>query len=455
VSGRLSSGHANLDAILGGGLPEQAINLLVGPPGSGKTILAEQYVFHNATEDRPALYLSTVSEPLEKLIRYGQALSFFEPDAIGSRVIFEDLGQTLGEEGLDGAVRLVGGLLKERRPGVLVIDSFKALETFGTDRERYRRILHELAGQLSAFPVTAFWVGEYTAPELGTTPEFAVADSILSLSTVRQGPRETRQFQVLKLRGSAFRSGQHAYRISADGLHFFPRLTGADVTPTYAIEPRRLSSGVAALDAMLHDGYWAGASTLVAGPSGAGKTLAGLHFIYKGIEAGEPGVIATLQENPVQLERILGGFGWTLADANVELMYRSPIDVYLEEWFYELIEAIDRTSARRVLIDGLADLRLATTDELRFREYLYALLQICTMRGVSLMLTLETAAGRFADVPGYGISNLSDNVVLLDLARDGSRYVRSMAVLKTRASDHDHAVREFRIADAGIVLDAD
>jgi circadian clock protein KaiC len=136
-------------------------------------------------------------------------------------------------------------------------------------------------------------------------------------------------------------------------------------------------------------------------------------------------------------------------------MYRSPIDVYLEEWFYELIEAIDRTSAQRVLIDGLADLRLATTDELRFREYLYSLLQICTVRGVSLMLTLETTPERFADVSRYGISNLSDNVVLLELARAELRYVRSMAVLKTRASDHDPAVREFRITKSGIVLQAD
>ena len=45
-------------------------------PGSGKTILAQQYVFHNASTDRPAVYLTTVSEPLEKVLRYGQSLDF-------------------------------------------------------------------------------------------------------------------------------------------------------------------------------------------------------------------------------------------------------------------------------------------------------------------------------------------------------------------------------------------
>src|SRR5689334_1870056 len=92
VSGRLKSGQARLDAVLEGGLPENAITLLIGLPGSGKTILAEQYVFANATPERPAIYLSTVSEPFDKLIRYGQTLSFFDAKAIGSSVFYEDLG---------------------------------------------------------------------------------------------------------------------------------------------------------------------------------------------------------------------------------------------------------------------------------------------------------------------------------------------------------------------------
>jgi circadian clock protein KaiC len=452
MSGRLSSGQPRLDEILGGGLPADAINLIVGPPGSGKTILAEQYMFHNATPERPGLYLTTVSEPLEKLIRYGQTLAFFDPEAVGSRIVFEDLGGTLAEEGLEAAVARVASLVRERRPGLLVIDSFKALEAFGVDRERYRRALHQLAGHLTAFPASCFWIGEYSEPELGRPPEFAVADAILSLSTLRLGSREMRLFQVLKLRGSDFRSGQHTYRIGADGLRVFPRLGAADGSAPYARVQERLSSGIAAVDAMLDDGYWGGASTLVVGPAGVGKTLMGLHFIFGGAGAGQAGVIATLQENPVQLERMLDGFGWSLADPRVELMYRSPIDVYLEEWYYTLLETIDRTGARRVMIDSLADLRLATIDEVRFREYLYTLLQRCATRGISLLLTLETTSSGALSMSDYGISNLSDNVVLLQLARHGSELAHTIAVLKTRASRHDPSVRRFTITERGILL---
>mgnify|MGYP001082390088 CR=1 FL=1 len=76
---RLSSGSDRLDTILGGGLPRNGIILIGGNPGSGKTILAQQYVFQNATSNRPAMYLTTVSEPLEKILRYGQSLDFSSP----------------------------------------------------------------------------------------------------------------------------------------------------------------------------------------------------------------------------------------------------------------------------------------------------------------------------------------------------------------------------------------
>ena len=71
---RLSTGNARLDEMLGGGLMSDAITLVVGAPGTGKTILAEQCLFANATPERPGLYLSTVSEPFDKLLRFGQSL---------------------------------------------------------------------------------------------------------------------------------------------------------------------------------------------------------------------------------------------------------------------------------------------------------------------------------------------------------------------------------------------
>ena len=157
---RITSGDEGLDRILGGGLPMNGINLIMGLPGSGKTILCQQFIFACATEKRPAIYLSTVSEPFEKILRYAQTLSFFDRAAIGRSVFYEDLGPTVaGGSGLTAVTEHIAALIKERRPGIIAIDSFKALAAFADDAQGFRRFLHELAALLTAFPATSFWIG--------------------------------------------------------------------------------------------------------------------------------------------------------------------------------------------------------------------------------------------------------------------------------------------------------
>ncbi|HVL52449.1 MAG TPA: ATPase domain-containing protein [Actinomycetota bacterium] len=450
---RLLSGNEPLDRVLGGGLPGKAISLIIGLPGSGKTIVAQQYVFRNGTAENPAVYFSTVSEPLEKLLRFGQTLDFFDSNQIGTSVFYEDLGETLNREGLDGVQGRVAEVLKDRRPGLIVIDSFKALNVFAADSSEFRRFLHSFAGRLSASQAASLWVGEYEENEIATGPEFAVADAIVALGTIRSGEREMRRLQVLKLRGSDFLSGRHAYRLSESGLNLFPRLADAPLPGPYDLEETRVSSGITALDHMLAEGYWPGASTLIAGPSGSGKTLMGLHFIFNGARLGEPGIVATLQENPIQLQRIVDGFGWSLDEPGVQVMYRSPVDIYIDEWVYDLLDLAERTGAKRILLDSLADLRMTTLDEIRFREFLYSLMQRCSRAGISLMMTMEIpdlfGVERLSE---FGISHLSDNVVLLNYFIERGAIKRAMSVTKTRASRHEPEIREFTIGRAGITL---
>jgi circadian clock protein KaiC len=397
--------------------------------------------------------MSTVSEPLEKILRYGQSLRYFDPAVLGRSVFYEDLGQIINDDGLPGVLARLTDVLQRRRPSVLVIDSFKALQVYAGDPGDYRRFLHEVAGRLSATPTTTFWVGEYDGVRLSDAPEFAVADAIVALGTHRDSVRETRFLQVLKLRGSSFLSGAHAYRLSPAGVEIFPRLADPLNTVGYGQDSERISSGIEALDAMLTDGYWRGASTLVAGPSGAGKTLLGLHFVYAGAKRGETGVIATFQENPVQMEHILQGFSWSIDDPGVELMYRTPNDLYLDEWVYDLLATVERTGARRVLIDSLGDLRASSGDEQRFHEYIYSILQRFARAHISAMFTQEVPElFGITRISEYGISRLSDNVLLLQFLRGDSEIKRAMTVLKTRGSAHQQQIGEFEITPAGITL---
>src|SRR5262249_15424562 len=161
----------------------------------------QQYLFRNATEQQPGLYLSTVSEPFDKVLRYGQGLSFFDTAALGRSVFYEDLGASLQEGGLPAALERIRNLVDERRPGVLVIDSFKPLAAYSDGPGDYRRFLHELAARLTILPASTFWVGEYSEDAIADAPEFAVADTIVSLATQHLVDREVRVLRVLKLRG--------------------------------------------------------------------------------------------------------------------------------------------------------------------------------------------------------------------------------------------------------------
>ena len=451
---RLSTGNVRLDEVLGGGLVLDAITLVVGAPGTGKTILAEQCLFANATPERPGLYLSTVSEPFDKLLRYGQALEFFDTAQLNRSVFYDDLGDAVHHGGLPAVLERLYALIKEHQPGIVVIDSFKALRTFAAEEAEFRRFLHDLAGRLSVLAISSLWVGEYGFDEATDAPEFAVADGVIALETRRTAERSIRYLSVRKLRGSNFLSGDHVYRITAGGLVVFPRL--ADLRETagsHQADGDRLSTGIAALDDALEEGYWSGSTTLIAGPSGAGKSLMALHFVFAGAANDEPGIFVTLQENRTQLARVIGRFGWSIDNPNVTIIDQSPVDLYVDELVYDLLDRIHEVGARRLVVDSLNDLIVAAPDPMRLREFLYSLVQRCARLGVSLMFTYETMElFRITRLSELGMSHIADNVVLLQHVQDGPQMKRAISVLKSRGSMNSAVISEFNISTDGITL---
>jgi circadian clock protein KaiC len=336
---------------------------------------------------------------------------------------------------------------------MVVIDSFRAFHAVAKDENEFRQFLHGLVRRLTATATTSIWNAPHTRQQALEVAEFAAADGVISLDIQRRSGREMRVLEVLKLRGSAFLSGEHAYRISASGLDVFPRLADQQDSSTYELSAERVATGVPALDNMLGEGYWAGSSTLICGPSGVGKTLMGLHFVFQGARTGQPGIVATFQETENQLARIVQGFGWSLDQPRVHVLSRSVVDMYIDQWVYELLELIDKTGASRIVIDSLVDLMVTAGDPVRFREWMYSLVQRCARRGISLMMIVEVPElFQLRRISEQGLSHLSDNVVLLQYVQDGSRLARAMTVLKTRAAQHEPVAHRYEITAQGIVL---
>ena len=450
---RLGTGNPQLDSILHGGFPRGSINVVAGSPGSGKTILAQQLAFANARTDRPVLYLSTLSEPLAKLLGYLQQMAFADIELIGSGVIYDSLSEDLKDTPERLPARMLE-LIQQHRPGVIVIDSFKALADLMPDPQVARRGIFELASLLTAYDTTSFWVGEYCAGAEDGRLEFSIADGIVELSREQTGSRDERFLRIAKLRGSAFRSGSHAFDITGAGIRVYPRLLGPP-GDSYELATERLQSGIQGLDEMIEAGWLRGTSTLVAGPSGAGKTMLGLHFLRQGVEDGEPGLLVNFQENHAQLRRVMRSLGWDpeniVRPGRLDVLYSSPIELKIDSIVEELFRRIEEHGVRRIVLDALADLERSAADSRRFRDYMYALTQHFAARGVTAMLALEAEPqDRFSQ--GNEVEFMSDNIVLLSMEL-GTELRRTIRITKSRGSAHDGRGHVLQITGGGIVVE--
>jgi circadian clock protein KaiC len=450
---RLKSGNAEIDAILGGGFPANAIHVLMGAPGTGKTILAEQLCFANASPDRPVLYVATFSEPMQKIVGFLQAFNFANLEKLGTQIVYEYVGEDL----LTAPERFpqrVQELLALHRPKIIVIDSFKALADLMPHRRAWRRTLDAVAGMLSAYDTTTFLVGEYTSDMLPQLPEFAVADSVIDLTREERGSRDERFFRVLKLRGSNFLAGRHPVHLNRDGIQAFRRFLTPAAPPEYRPMFERLKTGISGLDSMVATGFLRGTATLVTGPSGAGKTSLGIHFLRAGVADGEPGLLVGFQESPNQLVRALGSLGSEpgalLGPGKFDHFYTSPVEVQIDHVANEIARRIDSHGVKRIVIDAVSDLEQGAGDHLRFRDFLYSLTQMFSVRNVTSMLLVEsTGLFQGQGISGYEVSYMSDNIILLEMLL-GDDLSRTIRIVKSRGSKHDGKRHPLRITQSAV-----
>src|SRR6478735_1716679 len=124
---RLPTGVPGLDEILGGGIPEFSFNIIAGTPGCGKTTLAHQIVFANATPKKPALYFTVLGEPALKMLRYQQQYSFFDPAKLNKAIRFINLSDVVTEKNLSGVLEEIAKEVQASNPGMVVVDSFRTV----------------------------------------------------------------------------------------------------------------------------------------------------------------------------------------------------------------------------------------------------------------------------------------------------------------------------------------
>src|ERR1051325_9250244 len=178
---RVGTGIPNLDLVLGGGIPKGTITVLAGPPGSGKTVLAQQLCFHNAAAG-PVVYFTTLSEPVAKTLQYMSQFSFFDRSVVEQSIHLVDLGHLLRSDGLEKMTGMLMEHVKRLKPQIVVIDSFKTFDHVAESTGAFRKFGYQLAVNLMAWEVTGLLLGENAPEDNETNPLFSIVDGLIAVS---------------------------------------------------------------------------------------------------------------------------------------------------------------------------------------------------------------------------------------------------------------------------------
>ena len=462
----LPTGVLGLDSVLGGGMPEYSFNLIAGAPGAGKTTLAQQIVFANATSERPALYFTVLGEPTLKMLRYQRQFRFFKPELIDSAVRFVNLSEEAVRGDLNDALARIVREVEKVEPQMVVVDSFRTLgeqyraESSESDADTNMSLEHfvqRLALHLTTWEITSFLVAAFDEREQ-ENPVLTVADGILWLSQATDRNSVVRKLQVTKVRGRAFMPGLHTFRITDRGLQVFPRIPEQQAKRR-SLPSVRLPTGVPGLDAMMGGGIPAGDAMMLAGPAGTGKTTFATQFATAGLARGEAGVIVVFEEYPEEYLARVGKRGTDLG-ANIragrlKVLYLRPLDLSVDETLWEILEGVRAVDATWVVIDSLSGFEIALAPTFRedFRESLYRLVGALTATGVTVVMTAEVLQGQ-ADVrfTSEKVSFITDDIVAQRYVEIDGELRTVVAVVKMRGSQHSREFRFYEITPAGAVV---
>ena len=206
---QLPTGVPGLDDLLGGGLPEFSFNLIAGVPGGGKTTLAHQIMFTQASPTNRALFFTVLGEPALKMLRYQQQFTFFDISKVNTSIRYINLSQDLLQGNFDKVLTRIIEEVKAFTPSLVFVDSFRSVAQLGKRGPRrlpdMQRFLQQLGMEMTSWQATTFLIGEYTLPAADASPIFTVADGIIWLTQNIYRDTMVRKIQVIKMRGQAQR----------------------------------------------------------------------------------------------------------------------------------------------------------------------------------------------------------------------------------------------------------
>ena len=456
---RARTGVAGLDDVLGGGLPIRHVYLVEGTPGAGKTTLGLQFLTAGREQGEKSLYI-TLSETAEELRivagSHGWTLDGIEVfELVSEEGLSPDAEQSIlytAEVELGETTRAVMAAVERLKPTRLVFDSLSEMRMLAQSPLRYRRQILALKHFFASRDCTVLMLDDMTS-DGGDLQLHSIAHGVISLEQVTgdYGPVR-RHLRVVKMRGVHYRGGEHDLALDTGGIRVFPRLVAAE--HRNHLIAAAVSTGTPALDGILGGGLSRGSNTLLIGPSGVGKTTTALSVVLAALRRGERAQyylfdegLGTLLHRCQALNLDIRSY---LESGQLELLPLDPAEVSPGRFSNMVRDAVETDGATTVVIDSLNAYMQAMPGAKFLLLQMHELLTYLNQKGIVTMLVLGQHGLVGEGRTDVDLSYLSDAIVLFRFFEAQGTVRKAVSVVKSRTSNHELSIREFRLGKTGI-----
>jgi circadian clock protein KaiC len=455
------TGIQGLDEITTGGIPKGRPTLLTGAAGSGKTLIALEFLVKGVTlYNEPGVFMA-FEETSEELTTNVSSLGF-DLDGLAKQkklavdyVYIErsEIEET-GEYDLEGLFVRLGHAIDSVKAKRVVLDTLEVLFASLPNEAILRAELRRLFRWLKKKGVTAIVTGERgvnTITRYGL--EEYVADCVILLDHRITEQVSTRRLRVVKYRGSYHGTNEYPFLIDKDGISILP-ITSLGLTSDAPLG--RVSTGIPRLDAMFEDkGYYKGSSVLVSGTAGTGKSTLAAQFAQGACERKERVLYLAFEESPQQIIRNMRSAGIDLEPytKSKSLVIRSerPTLLGLEMHLLQMTKLVDQFTPHIVVMDPITNL-ISVGAESDVKSMLTRFVDFLKSKQVTSLFTSLTSPGNL-ERTDVGISSLMDTwMVLKDIEGQGERN-RGLTIVKSRGMPHSNQFREFKLTGSGLMLE--
>ncbi|WP_206772385.1 circadian clock protein KaiC [Salinisphaera shabanensis] len=457
ATSRMPTGVEGLDALLGGGLPDQRLTLLYGGTGVGKTVLALEVLVNNAKAGRPGIVVGFEEGP-EELIENHVSFDWGLAEAADTNIHLmaarvEDEFRDVGAFDISGLLASIEAKIKQTAARWVLIDGLDALLGTLGDRVAAMRELFRLKHWLTDCGVAVIMTAKLDDHDSTGTTHFRdmpyVADCVIRLQNAAHKRTFARTLRVVKLRGGQSSSAEMPFVIRSSGVLVAER----ENYPLKAkVFDEQIGSGIERLDTMLRGGLIRGNSVLISGPPGAAKTSLAACFAREMAEAGERVLYISFDEAGEQIVEDLQSVSINLrphVDSGLLKMQGVLAGATSAEAHYiDIHHAIREFAPHHVIVDPISALVKSGGLEMAV-DVSDRLLDLAKATGITFYVTaLSSAQAQASDMESH-LANIVDVWIGVDYCIGEGERNRALSVIKARGINHSNQIRELTLDDNG------